>query len=79
MSIPYLDKSSSHPSLPMNQRAQAPIHSDKVEAALRAILKEPYGCVFCDSGKLRNPAKPHDPECGFAMAADAFSSQKRGE
>lgn len=42
---------------------------DKIEAALRAVITEPHGCVFCDSGKLRNPAKPHDPTCGFAMAS----------
>ncbi len=36
--------------------------------ALRAILAEPYGCVFCDSGKLRNPAKPHEADCGFELA-----------
>ena len=39
-----------------------------LKAALDAILAEPHGCVFCDSGKLRNPEKDHDPTCGFAMA-----------
>lgn len=41
---------------------------DKLESALRAIVAEPFGCVFCDSGKLRNPAKRHDAKCGFGMA-----------
>ncbi len=39
--------------------------------ALEAIFAEPYGCRFCDSGKLRtpnNPAKFHDDNCGFWMA-----------
>ncbi len=46
------------------------------EPPLRAILAEPYGCPFCDSGKLRtegNPAKDHDPTCGFAMARAALA------
>lgn len=28
--------------------------------ALQAILDEPHGCRFCDSGKLRNAANNHD-------------------
>jgi len=35
---------------------------------LAAIVAEPHGCVFCDSGKLRNPQKGHTPECGFERA-----------
>jgi hypothetical protein len=50
------------------QHAQA-----RHDAALRAIVAEPFGCVFCDSGKLRNPAKPHEDDCGFAMAAALVS------
>lgn len=38
-------------------------------AACAAVVDEPHGCVFCDSGKLRNPAKPHEEDCGFALAA----------
>lgn len=38
--------------------------------ALRLIIADPYGCRFCDSGKLRNPSKDHDEACGFAMADD---------
>lgn len=44
--------------------------------ALKAILADPYGCPFCDSGKLRNPAKPHDEDCGFALARAALSSDR---
>lgn len=40
--------------------------------ALRAILAEPHGCQFCDSGKLRNSEKPHDPNCGFLQASEAL-------
>lgn len=41
---------------------------EKYEPAIRAILAEPHGCPFCDSGKLRNPNKGHGESCGFAMA-----------
>ncbi len=44
-------------------------HAAALERALAAIISEPFGCAFCDSGKLRNPSKPHDEECGFALAA----------
>lgn len=43
----------------------------ELERAVLAILREPYGCAFCDSGKLRNPEKQHDAKCGFWMAACA--------
>ena len=45
--------------------------------ALRRLLREPYGCPFCDSGKLRrpnNPEKGHDEDCGFAMATQALAN-----
>ena len=44
----------------------------KLERALKAILAEPYGCPFCDSGKLRNPTNDHTETCGFKLAADAL-------
>lgn len=47
------------------------IHETEIKplrAALDAILADPSGCVFCDSGNLRNPDKDHDPKCGFALA-----------
>lgn len=40
----------------------------RLERALTAILKDPHGCPFCDSGKLRDTAKGHDPACGYALA-----------
>ena len=45
----------------------------RLEAALRAILAEPYGCPFCDSGKLRNPTKGHTDKCGFGLAQAELS------
>jgi hypothetical protein len=57
----------------------------QLRQALEAILAEPHGCVFCDSGLLRcdNPnfksfykgeRKEHESDCGFAMARAALSS-----
>lgn len=43
------------------------------EHALRLILADPHGCAYCDSGKLRNPAKGHDPVCGYHVAALALN------
>ena len=40
--------------------------------AVKAIEDSPFGCVFCDSGKLRNPAKEHDYGCGFSMMRAAL-------
>lgn len=40
----------------------------ELETVLGLILKEPYGCPMCDSGKLRNPEKEHWDACGFAAA-----------
>jgi hypothetical protein len=42
-------------------------------AALRFILAEPYGCPFCDSGKLRDPEKGHADNCGYASARYAIA------
>lgn len=36
---------------------------------IAAILRDPHGCRFCDSGKLRSPDKDHDATCGYKMAA----------
>ena len=41
--------------------------------ALEHVLAEPYGCPFCDSGKLRNPCKSHDANCGFELARAALT------
>jgi hypothetical protein len=44
--------------------------ASKVELlnALRGLLAEPYGCTHCDSGKARNPAKGHQPDCPYEIA-----------
>lgn len=39
-------------------------------AALLAIKRDPYGCPFCDSGKLRKPNDPnkgHNDDCGYLL------------
>lgn len=41
--------------------------------ALRALVRDGHGCRFCDSGKLRNPSKGHDPECGYVKAEKVLS------
>lgn len=49
---------------------------ERFEQAGRAILRDPHGCRFCDSGKLRTPGVPekdHDPECGFALLRAALT------
>jgi hypothetical protein len=43
-------------------------------SALEAILRDPHGCRYCDSGKLLNPDKPHESTCGFDMAHAAVAS-----
>lgn len=51
---------------------------DAMLTALQRILAEPYGCAFCDSGKLRNPAKDHDENCGFALARAVVDDRQEG-
>lgn len=45
--------------------------------ALKLILADPHGCRFCDSGKLRNPSKEHDNDCGYFAAERVFSEKYR--
>jgi wyosine [tRNA(Phe)-imidazoG37] synthetase (radical SAM superfamily) len=47
---------------------EAGVYGAEMHRALRLILAKPYGCVFCDSGTLRNTTKDHDTDCGFALA-----------
>lgn len=49
----------------------------RLQGVIKAILDDPHGCVFCDSGKLRNPSKDHTPECGFARAFACFPAEKQ--
>jgi hypothetical protein len=42
-------------------------------AALRGLLAEPYGCSLCDSGKPRNEAKGHQPDCPYEAAREAIA------
>ncbi|NBU11518.1 MAG: hypothetical protein EBS84_21355 [Proteobacteria bacterium] len=43
-----------------------------IEAALRRIMTEPFGCPMCHSGKIITPGKEHWGNCGFGMAARAL-------
>ncbi|TIR87392.1 MAG: hypothetical protein E5X05_01470 [Mesorhizobium sp.] len=53
-----------------------------LEAALKAIIKRPHGCTYCDYGELRkppkfphsNPSNTHDNDCGYFMAESCLSS-----
>jgi hypothetical protein len=47
---------------------------EALERAGKAILAEPYGCAFCDSGKLRNPEKGHNERCGFWLLEAALAA-----
>lgn len=40
----------------------------ELEAAIVALLAEPYGCPMCDSGKLRTPRKEHWDTCPYKRA-----------
>jgi hypothetical protein len=42
----------------------------ELEKALEHLMREPYGCPMCDSGKLRNQMKPHWPDCPYVLAAE---------
>jgi len=41
--------------------------------AVRMIIAQPYGCTLCDSGRPLNPAKGHQPDCGFEAARIAVA------
>jgi hypothetical protein len=80
---PPYGRGSSDPRLPMNKKAQDLANiilkadmPQKLALAIEAILADPDGCPMCDSGKLRNPGKPHWPECGFDQAAKALAEFK---
>ncbi len=48
---------------------------------LTALLADPYGCRFCDSGRLRTPNHPgkgHDATCGFVLAHAAIERATGG-
>jgi hypothetical protein len=47
--------------------------------ALEALLKDPHGCAFCDSGKLRKSVTTgelceHEDSCGYKLAQDALAT-----
>lgn len=50
-----------------------PLHEAlRMERVVKAMIAEPYGCAFCDSGKLRNPEKDHDANCAWKLAKEAL-------
>jgi hypothetical protein len=57
-------------------REKAEARESRLRAALEAILREPYGCPFCNSGKLRNPLKTHTDDCGYALAPAALAEKE---
>jgi hypothetical protein len=61
--------------LPARGLAQAA--PDMLEA-LTALLKDPTGCAFCDSGKPRKSVRTgelceHDEACGYVLARAAIA------
>lgn len=40
----------------------------RYRAALIGLLSNPHGCSLCDSGKPRNTAKGHQPNCPYEVA-----------
>lgn len=73
-----LDNRASHPNALTFVAVQIAEAIDARNNAISAILADPHGCVFCDSGKLRNPTKDHTPECGYSLAR-ALSAGKSPE
>lgn len=53
--------------LPMLEPLSGGGYVGQLREALEAIRAEPYGCPFCDSGKLRNPTKGHTDTCGWLL------------
>jgi hypothetical protein len=51
--------------------------NEALVAALRALLAEPYGCPFCDCGKLRKRVDGREPfhadDCAYLIARAALS------
>lgn len=44
----------------------------ELDVALRGLINDPYGCPMCDSGRLRDQAKGHWPECPYPAALSAL-------
>lgn len=52
---------------------------EKLRAAVKALQAEPHGCPFCHSGKIINPGKAHDDDCGYRLAEEALRDTAQGE
>ena len=44
--------------------------------ALSNILANPDGCSLCDSGRVRNEAKGHQPDCVYQVARDLLDKRE---
>lgn len=57
--------------------AEPPGHTreQELEAALRGLLAEPYGCSLCNSGVSRNPTKGHQPDCPYEIARAVLAAK----
>jgi hypothetical protein len=63
---------------PIEDQLRAELEAAK--AAIRAVFENPYGCPFCDCGKLRKPDDPrkgHDDDCPYALLRQVI--EKGGE
>jgi hypothetical protein len=47
------------------------------KAAIEALLESPYGCAFCDYGRLRNPNKAHSDNCAHALVEGLLKRDAR--
>lgn len=45
---------------------------------IKRFLAEPYGCGFCDSGKLRSLVKQHSDNCPYFLAEQFLSRVNKG-
>ena len=54
---------------------------DSLMRIVEAINRDPHGCPFCDSGKLRRPGVPekdHNDDCAYKLIRD-FDAALRGD
>ena len=42
-------------------------------AACKSLLSEPFGCPFCDSGRLRNSERIHTLDCAYVLLQNAIA------
>jgi hypothetical protein len=60
-----------------NRAAALAAAGNGLAEAIGAVLKEPYGCAWCDSGTLRKPGIPgkeHDDQCPYRLLHAALAA-----